>query len=116
MVVGGCCVSDAGTIRIVHGCLRVGGETLARMSAASIKSATAAALNVLFDVAGELVVDSAYNRVSGPFYDALTKPVQQVNSCRTLIMNFHRLDIDGVVINVDDERGFVRTSEVPADV
>ena len=86
------------------------------MSAASIKSAAAAALDVLFNVAGELVVDSVYNRVSGPFYDALTKPVQQVNACRALILNFHRSDIDGVVIKIDDEKGFVRTSEVPADV
>lgn len=80
-----------------------------------IKKTVSASLNLVFDLCGELVREITCHRVSGPAFDGLIQPVQQISTVLGLVSNYASSDIDGTVIKVGDEKILIRTAELPAD-
>ncbi len=81
-----------------------------------LQSTTAATLKLAFDLAADLVISAAYNRISGPSYDALTKPPPVITSVSALIVRYSSGDIDGASIQPGDEKGLIRVAELSADL
>lgn len=86
-----------------------------------LRAITKKAINVGFDLAGQLTISTSYNRVSGTAdatYSTATGVVtpntRTIQPVTAMVLRFAAKEIDGEKVRSGDERVLVRTAELPA--